>query len=406
MKQIILSLFIAICYIHADSYGQLYTLKGQVVEEDQKPVYGAQVFLNGTSKSVVSDKSGNFTLAGLVPGTYELVVSLLGYKPFSQQVRIEKQDIHVKATLFFNAVSLKEVVVQPDIHWKENYEVFKEIFLGKSANAKQCKILNPEVLNIFFDKNERIMEADSGGEFLIIENKALGYQLKYLLMDFKLQYQSGMLSYVGKTAFDNLKGSAARKKRWSQNRKKAYLGSSQHFLTSMFNNTAYQDGYEVQKLIRTPNKERPSDSLISANIRRLSKEVNGQIFIGNDDSVNYWINKRKLPKINQYLVKGNLRTDSLLTTLSENFKELKFSDCLYVIYTREREPLEYNAWNGTIPKPLDQPNYQVSIISRNEVPIAFDRHGNLDDPLAIFYEGYWAFEKIADMVPSDFKIPQ
>ncbi|HEY1056170.1 MAG TPA: carboxypeptidase-like regulatory domain-containing protein, partial [Emticicia sp.] len=400
MKRIILSLFIAICCLQANSYGQLYSLKGQVVEEDQKPIYGAQVFLNGTSKSVVSDKNGNFALPGLVPGTYELIVSLLGYKPFSKQVRIENQDVQVTTTLYFNALSLKEVVVQPDIHWDENYQVFRELFLGKSANAKQCKILNPQVLNIFFDKEERILEADSGGEFLIIENKALGYQLKYLLMNFKLQYQNGMLSYVGKTVFNELNGSAARKRRWDQNRNKAYLGSTQHFLSSLFNNTVYQDGYEVQKLIRTPNKERPSDSVISANIRRLSKVVNGKVFIGNDDSVKYWINKRKLPKINQFLVKGNIQTDSLLTALSENIKELKFNDCLYVIYTREREPFEYNAWNGTVPKPLDQPNYQVSILSKNGSPIAFNKHGNLDDPLAVFHEGYWAFEKIADMVPS------
>jgi hypothetical protein len=405
MKGLIFWFFIVLCFLNSTSFGQGYALKGQVVEDDERPVYGAQVFLNGTSRSVVSDKTGRFSITGLAAGSYELVVSLLGYKPYSRQIRIEKENVELRVTLHFNPTALKEVVIQPDLHRAENFEIFKKHFLGESGNARQCRILNPEVLNLIYDQKERAMEADSGGEFLIIENRALGYQVKYLLTDFRLHFPTGMLTYLGKTVFEDLKGSRARINRWHRSRERAYLGSAQHFLASVFNGTVYKEGYEIQKLIRTPNSERPSDSVIASNIRRFSRVENGVVIQGNNDSVNYWVNKRKLPKVIQYLIKGRVSTDSLLTTVTDNMKELRFEDCLYVIYTGEREPPEFNVWNGTIPKPLDQPNFQVSVITRNIGSLEIDRQGNLADPMAVFYEGYWAFEKVGDMVPSDYIRP-
>ncbi len=403
MKSLLIPLILFICCLESVS-GQVFSVNGLVKEEDGKPVYGAQVFLDGTSKSVVSDHAGKFGLAGLKPGSYELVVSLLGYKPYSKKILIGDQDIQMNIILQFNSVALREVVVQPDLDREQNYQVFLKQFIGESLNGRQCRILNADILNLTFDKRKRLMEADSGGEFLIIENKALGYRLKYLLMDFQLDFSSGMLSYMGKTVFEELRGSAPRLRKWSKNRQNAYLGSVQHFLSSVYNQSIYQEGYQIRKLIRRPNADRPSDSLINARIRRFSGSADGTVVLGRNDSLDYWISKRKLPKVNQFLLNELINTDSLLKPVSENMKELKFEDCLYVVYTQEREPAEYRVWNGTIPRPLDQPNYQTSVLSRNTGPIELDRQGNLMDPLAIFFEGYWAFEKVGDMLPSDYTI--
>lgn len=404
MKRISVLLFLLTFFLHSVS-GQVFSLKGLVTEEDNRPVYGAQVFLNGTSRSVTSDKAGRFDIAGLKPGSYELVVTLLGYKPYSRQIRIEDQDMEVRVPLVFHALPLKEVVVRPDPDREQNYQVFLKQFLGESVNAAQCRIINPDVINVTFDKPERLLEADSGGEFIMIENKALGYLVKYLLMEFRLDYKTGMLSYIGKTVFEELKPTPSRARRWARNREKAYLGSAPHFLSAVYHGSVYEAGYQVQKLIRRPNPDRPSDSLINAQIRRFSSFRNGTLVLGRNDSVDYWVKKQKLPKINQFLVKGLIRTDSLLSVLSENRKELKFEDCLYVTYTGEREPPEYHVWRGTFPRPLDQPNYQVSVISRNIGTVEIDPQGNLSDPMALFYEGYWAFEKIADMLPLDYALP-
>lgn len=405
MRLFLFSLVLCFCTLTpGNSFSQaIFSVSGSVLEENGKPVYGAQVFLNGTAKSTVSSQTGNYTLSGLTPGSYELVVSLLGYKTVSKTLKVENADQRIDITLQFSVVALKEVIVQPDPHREQNFEVFKENFLGRSANSRECRIVNPEVLNITFDPQTRILEADSGGDFVIIENKALGYLVKYLILQFSIDFQSNNLVYEGKTAYQDLKGSASRKRRWQQARVKTYNGSAQHFLAAVYHNKVYEEGYTVNKLIRVPNADRPSDSMINANIRRLS--AGRTVRIGKNDSVDFWIAKRKLPRVNQYLIKGDIRTDSMVTTYSTTTKKLRFDNYLYVTYTREREPIEFSSLRKTYPRPLDQPNHQVSVVSLKTRATEIDSRGNPLSPLDLFYEGYWAFEKVADLLPSDYLPP-
>ncbi|HEY1023699.1 MAG TPA: carboxypeptidase-like regulatory domain-containing protein [Sphingobacteriaceae bacterium] len=403
MRLIILILLLSCCF--NASIAQSLTISGKVTEDDGKAIYGAQVFLNGTSISLTSDKEGNFKLTGLSAGNYELIVNLLGYKTFSRPLLVDK-DLTVNVELAFNVVALKEVIVKPDPHRETNLQVFKENFLGMSANAKYCRILNPEALNISFDASKNVMEADSGGDFLLIENKALGYTIKYLLLDFRLNFTTNILTYQGKTYYEDLAGSSSRKKRWNSNRIQAYYGSVQHFLTAVYNRNVYREGYTINRLIRKPNPDRPSDSVINANIRKHAKLRNGTMTIGNDDSSTFWINKRKLPKVMQYLIKGNITTDTMLRAGDGEIRQLRFNDCLYVTYTKEREPVEYSTRRNTYPRPLDEPNYQVSIITLDGRYAAIDPKGSLTDPLSLFFEGYWAFEKVADLLPTDYVPPK
>lgn len=62
-------------------------LKGNIVDENQQPVIGASVYLEGTVRGVQSDVNGNYILKDFPHGDYVLRVSMLGYKdasfPFS-----------------------------------------------------------------------------------------------------------------------------------------------------------------------------------------------------------------------------------------------------------------------------------------------------------------------------------
>src|SRR5579859_2589269 len=63
------------------------SLKG-VVENDHHPVAGAQVALSELNRSVVTDKDGTYTLDGVDPGNYNLVVSAEGQAPVQRQVML------------------------------------------------------------------------------------------------------------------------------------------------------------------------------------------------------------------------------------------------------------------------------------------------------------------------------
>ncbi|GAB3826608.1 TonB-dependent receptor [Pontibacter rugosus] len=65
-------------------FAQQGTLKGKVTDKTTgEEIIGAVVFIKGTSKGTTTDYEGNFTLP-LEPGTYNLSVTFISYKPFEQ----------------------------------------------------------------------------------------------------------------------------------------------------------------------------------------------------------------------------------------------------------------------------------------------------------------------------------
>ncbi|NJN49884.1 MAG: hypothetical protein HC798_00205 [Polaribacter sp.] len=84
----------------------------------------------------------------------------------------------------------------------------------------------------------------------------------------------------------------------------------------------------------------------------------------------------------------------------ENFYELIFDDNLQVMY--KNEPVDSNY---RIPFKKANYNQQESIFLPVERPVYVDKHGNLLNPLLVFFEGYWAFEKFAFTLPLDY-VPQ
>jgi hypothetical protein len=73
---------------------------------------------------------------------------------------------------------LREVVISSNADWKKNYEQFRSEFIGTTENSKLCKVLNPRVVNLNYHRSKQRLEADAD-EFLVVENRALGYRTKY-----------------------------------------------------------------------------------------------------------------------------------------------------------------------------------------------------------------------------------
>ncbi|RZL55855.1 MAG: carboxypeptidase-like regulatory domain-containing protein [Pedobacter sp.] len=51
---------------------------------------GAGVYLSGYKIATVVDNNGNFSLPNLKPGSYDLLVQMVGYLPFSKSVIISE----------------------------------------------------------------------------------------------------------------------------------------------------------------------------------------------------------------------------------------------------------------------------------------------------------------------------
>ncbi|NAS13747.1 TonB-dependent receptor [Poritiphilus flavus] len=102
-------LFLSVFLINS-SYAQVTTdLFGTVTDEVGAPVAGASVYLEGTAKGAQTDFDGNYTIKGITPGTYNLVVSYIGYETQTQYNVI----VRSKGTPKYNFV-LKEASEQLD----------------------------------------------------------------------------------------------------------------------------------------------------------------------------------------------------------------------------------------------------------------------------------------------------
>src|SRR6202012_6011664 len=104
----------------------------------------------------------------------DLVASFVGYQDFSQTILVGKDIININIPLLPKVNQLRGVVITTPANWKKNWEEFRKAFIGTSENAKNCEVINPHVVNMVNSGRRHTLEAWSN-DFLVIENKALGY---------------------------------------------------------------------------------------------------------------------------------------------------------------------------------------------------------------------------------------
>lgn len=380
-----------------------YVISG-VIKDKKEVLPGAAIYLSGYKIATVTNGDGKFSLPKLAPGNYDILVQMIGYTPFSKNIIISNQSVQVTITLTENTTLLNEVVIKPDPNRLYYVSLFIDHFIGKTPNSAQCKILNTQVLNIDDDKQNRHLTI-TASDFLIIENQALGYRLKYLLESFEYDYKSKIIYYAGHPYFEELKGSKTKQKKWLKNRKIAYNGSVQHFFKSLYHNTVTEEGFVINKLATIPNLARKPDSLINANIKKLTAGKQGLIntlTFNGDDSLSYWIKQRSLPKTMNTLNRAAVLIDTLVKTQNNDLKLMQFTDGLYVIYKNEMEGQSYPSSGQQQNRPPDIGNYQISVLYLRQPSVRFYPNGGIFDPRSTLYSGYWGYEKIADMVPMDY----
>ncbi len=396
--------------VYSSSFAQqVFSINGTIRDKKGETLPGASLYLSGYQRSTLANENGQFRLDGLAPGNYDLLVKMVGFAPYSQNVVISNKTVTIDIVLEESAIALNEVVVKDDPDREYHLQLFRESFIGVSENALQCRILNTNVLNTHFDREERILTVRAS-QFLVIENKTLGYRINYLLHNFEYDFANSTVFFAGFPHYEEMKGSAARQKRWAQERLKAYNGSSQHFFNSLFNKTAEKEGFILYKKVMIPDKTRPDDSTINANIARLSKSVRtddkGNFVIGND-SLSYWHSKRRQPKYTAFLDQRNVLTDTLVQVQNENIRRINFTDALFVMYTKEKESaLFLNRRGLSLQRPMSMASYQASVVNMLVAPIYFYRNGGVYNPRSILYEGYWGWEKMADTLPLDYVRPR
>lgn len=377
-----------------------------VVRDKKDGLPGASIYLSGYKIATVADNDGKFKLSNLKPGSYDLLVQLVGYLPYSKSVIISDKSVQVELVLKENVAQLDEVVIRADPNRQKYINQFKEFFIGKTPNAAQCKILNPQVLNVDFDITKSTLTV-STTEFLIVENRALGYRLKYMLDHFEYNSRTHIIYYSGHPFFEELKASAAKKKKYIAAREVAYYGSSQHFFRSLYANKTKEEGFIINKMIKIPNPNRYPQYVINTNLAKIKavpektgiRQTKGEV---DTALLAFWTKQQEMPKTIDKFSRAEVLTDTLVHDYNQNLKYLSYTDALLIQYTKEKESLAYSKTGFWIFRPLDVPENEISVANLTGEGVRFYENGGIYDSRSLLYEGYWAYEKVADMVPMDY----
>ena len=375
------------------AYSQTITISGKVITpSSHEGIPKVSVFLSNSSYGTVTAEDGSFKLVGVKPGQYDLVASSIGYQDFSKTILVGNESITIDIPLAPKVNQLRGVVITTAANWKKNWEEFKKAFIGTTENAKYCVVENPHVVSMVNSTRRRTLEAWSD-EFLVVDNKALGYRVKFLIDTFSNNGLTGIISWQGKAVFEDLPGSAEQKKVWKLKREETYYGSSRDFYKSLYTGKLAEEGFIVKRLHRELNPERPQESVIWQKLKYF-REIHP-----NRDSANYWIGKENLSKyFHESLSAAPLEPYQIFAkTNREGLFIISFTECLYVIYTKRREETDFK----DLYRPLDMPNYEISVLTLSEPYAVFDMNGVVFNG-APLNEGTWSKSKLAELLPYDY----
>ncbi len=363
-------------------------ITGLVRESDTgEPLQFVNVWLSNTTLGSATNENGLYTIRNVPFGRYVLVVSHVTHSPQRKDIQLSKPLLRVASVRMKEVIydSGEVVVSATDLReWEKNYKKFIEDFIGISNNASHCEVINPEVLT--FNKDAGGYTAQASG-LLKIVNNSLGYHINYLLVQFIKH--NDMLQFSGEPQFvEMIPSDDQEMELWRENRLKSYRGSLRHFLASLYAQTSDGEGFLMHQL-----KKLPSDDM----------------------------GKRVISSLDVRFVYPNTLVES---TGVKYLKELKFEDYLQVEYRNERADNRYiNQYQrdkqriaitpmsglgsagsgGSIVLDEQQEINQVSWIRISSTNTAFNTYGISEDPYFVRQYGYWTFDRIAELLPFDYR---
>jgi hypothetical protein len=352
--------FLTICTLlvsyTADCQDKIFYIHGKVVDEKSGSILSnASVFCQNTTTGTISNSEGLFSLR-LSNGGYDMVVSYTGYE--TQVMRVSntmKDKDSLLIQMKTESKNLGEVAVTGSAMvadgWNKYGQFFLDNFIGTSTNASQCTIENKDSIVFYYYKKRNKLKVKAKSPIVIL-NRALGYKIQYQLDSFVNDYNTHISSYTGYPLFENMTGTADDQQRWTKNRYRTYIGSRLHFMRSWYDSTLKDEGFQVETL-NAPESDKGT-------------------FVQNP-------------------------YDGTIYSLDSGIVDINLNGTIRVTYTGQVPDKNYLVQNHF---PL---NAKTEVSALN-MPAGFsiEENGYFFEQSEITNMGYWAWKKIAELVPYDY----
>lgn len=339
------------------------TLTGKVISEDTNmPVASASIYFNNTSFGTTTNELGEFSLALPNLANLELIVSSVGFEIIVY--KIQANEINGHSYIFKlkkKEALLQSVLILSDATRRKYLKLFKDNFLGITEEAASSSITNLDAVYFTRPENEKNGFKAYSDTPLIIINKRLGYKISFQLQEFYYNETNGSTFFYGFTRYEEL----GDKKRWIKNRRKVYYGSTLHFFRSLISNTLEKEAYSVF-VIKTDTIKQADGTIKKF---EMAMPVTAAQLIQKDST-----NKDNyiLPSKNKIMVQYNRQPATKA-------------------YLQQRIFI-----NGSLPK-----GFRSYLLFTNGA-VAIDRNGILLNPLSVLFNGYWIYEKAANLLPYNY----
>ena len=334
-------------------------------KETNQPLPGASVFAQNTTNGTQTNAEGKFSLQ-LPAGGYDLVVTYTGFGTESK--RVASADADNRNLVFELKPKEKEmeaVSIVSSNEVKDGFSkygsFFLEQFIGKSSNSTSCTIKNPEALKFFFSKKRNRLKV-TATEPLMIENRSLGYNIRYTLDSFTHTYDTQVSLYTGYPLFEEMTATGSdQQQRWAAERERAYKGSILHFMRSLYRKELKEEGFEIQFLITYNSSNNSKDTAF------VPKNIYAALNYQKDDSTQ------------TVAFRPNQKT-------------------IGILYTKEKPSEGFLNDNKS-----GYRDFQFSIL--NFLPgesIYIEQNGYYFEQNDISISEYWTWEKVADQLPYNY----
>lgn len=335
-------------------------LKGEVIDKKtNEPVSFAHVFVNQTTCGTYTKLDGSFELnCDIDLSKLELFISHIGYEDLV--IKIDDSWIGAK-TIYMNpsAEELIEVTVlskKARKDRKKDVRTFTNEFIGRNKVGKKCFIKNPEVL--YFEDSLDILRAFSDDPIKVV-NYATGYEIDFYLKKFEFNRKTTLPKYNGYSFMKEIDTSNfVLRKKWAEQREINYQGSITHFFKSFLSDSLEQNGYNLL----------------------------------------------------------NRKTLKIVIDDSDENIIIHVSEPINIQYVREFEPNSYRIWvSQVLDKKFDPrgtkvqnegTNYQTTSISPINYKVIINKNGQIANQENIVLNGYMGWERVAELLPFDYKNKQ
>lgn len=384
MKNMLILLLVLLSII---GFGQV--VQGSIVTESGSPISGVNIYIDGSSIHTESKADGGFELDIKGQKNGALIFKKENYDQNSVAISsILGKKVKVELIRF---QEIEEVTIIPytETAYKTYIQYFLQQFLG--YDLENIKIKNQRSLKFSFDKKNQFLKVKAP-QTLLIENKKLGYEIKYDLLNFESDFKKKIVSFYGTSFYKSTNSSDKIK----VNRMNAFIGNVPHFMRSIYNEDVEKEGFLVNYIVRQKNPKYPTEE----ELNQLKEYIS---FVKTSGSVKFppemtAISERKA-KESEYvmlLTKSKLQISDYVKPKDGN-KFLTVEDLLQVNYKK----FPYELKKGKIVQ-SEIPINQSSMIYINGESYQVYPDGNISNVENFLVDGSFSENKLEKMLPSDY----